>query len=231
MVLVQEAGGKGRNGRKGRKVVRFCPFFLFYPHYLYHAAMPEHGKLVLIIGPSGVGKSVILKSLRAKHPEFVFPRSATTRERRPGEGDDLYHFVSEADFTNWLHEGKFLEWAQVHKGAHYGTLLSEIIPPIESGKTVVREVDAQGFQSISKDLLFGPGGKYQLQTIFILPESAEQLIGQIQKRAPMPAEELERRLTSMREELKIAEKTDVQIKNPHGKLEETIQAVEKAIRV
>ncbi len=197
--------------------------------FRYHAPMPKPGKLVLIIGPSGVGKSVILKSLRSAHPDFVFPRSATTRERRPGEGDDLYHFVSETDFSNWLHEGKFLEWAQVHKGARYGTLLEEIIPHIEQGKTVVREVDAQGFESISRDPLFGPSGTYRLQTIFILPESAEQLIDQIQKRAPMPKEELERRLTSMREELKIAEKTHVQITNPNGKLEETIAAVERAI--
>ncbi len=195
----------------------------------YHAAMSKLGKLVLIIGPSGVGKSAILRTLRTTHPEFVFPRSATTRERRPGEGDELYHFVSENDFTKWLDEGKFLEWAQVHKGARYGTLLNEIVPHIEHGKTVVREVDAQGFQSISRDPLFGPGGKYKLQTIFILPESAEQLIDQIQKRAPMPKEELDRRLASMKEELKIAEKTHVQITNPHGKLEDTIAAVRAAI--
>jgi guanylate kinase len=191
--------------------------------------MSKYGKLVLIIGPSGVGKSAILRSLRDAHPEFVFPRSATTRERRPGEGDELYHFVSEEDFTTWMHEGKFLETAQVHKGARYGTLFSEIVPPIESGKTVVREVDAQGFQSIARDPLFGPGGTYTLQTIFILPESPEQLVEQIQKRAPMAKEELDRRLASMREELKCAAKTDMQITNPHGKLEQTIAAVEKAI--
>ncbi len=193
--------------------------------------MQHTGKLVLIIGPSGVGKSVILKSLRALHPEFVFPKSATTRARREGEGDDLYHFVSETDFTQWLNEGKFLEWAQVHKGARYGTLLQEIVPYIRQGKTVIREVDAQGFTSIQNHHDFGLGGSYPLQTIFILPESAEQLIAQIQKRAPMPQEELDRRLESMREELKIAEKTHVQIKNPHGKLKETIAAVEKAIMV
>lgn len=187
------------------------------------------GKLVLIIGPSGVGKSVILKTLRQKHPEFVFPRSATTRDRRAGEGDDLYHFVSEADFSVWLDQKKFLEWAQVHRGARYGTLLSEIIPPIEQGKTVVREVDVQGFESIRHHTSFQRGGEYPLQTIFILPESEEQLIAHIQKRAPMEKAELERRIASMKNELAAAKNTDVQIKNLEGKLQETIAAVEKAI--
>ncbi len=191
--------------------------------------MPTSGKLVLIIGPSGVGKSAILKALRRTHPEFVFPRSATTRERRPHEGDDLYHFVSEADFTTLLKEKRFLEWAQVHKSARYGTLLQEIVPFVQQGKTVVREVDVQGFESIRTHTDFCEGGKYPLLTIFILPESAEQLIDQIQKRAPMPKDELDRRLTSMREELKIAEKTDIQIRNPHGKLEQTVALVERAI--
>lgn len=191
--------------------------------------MTKTGKLVLLIGPSGVGKSVILKSLRERHPEFVFPRSATTRERRPGEGDELYHFVSEDDFTQWLKEEKFLETAQVHKGARYGTLVSEIIPHIEQGKVVVREVDAQGFHSISANDLFRSGGTHKLQTIFILPESVDQLVEQITKRAPMGKEELERRLVSMKKELETAEKTDIRIKNPRGKLEETIATVEKEI--
>lgn len=189
----------------------------------------QSGKLVLLIGPSGVGKSVILTSLRERHPDFVFPRSATTRQKRPGEGQELYHFVSDGDFTAWQSEGKFLETAQVHKGARYGTLISEIVPFIEQGKTVVREVDVQGFESIRKNDLFRENGKYRLQTIFILPESEQQLIGQIQKRAPMEKEELDRRLKSMRSEMGVAKDTDIQIRNPEGKLEETIEAVERAI--
>ena len=188
-----------------------------------------HGKLVLIIGPSGVGKSVILKRLREKHPEFVFPRSATTRARRPGEGDDLYHFVTEDEFSAWLKEGKFLEWAQVHQGARYGTLLSEIGPAIEQGSHVIREVDVQGFQSIRKHPHFVKGGAYPLQTIFILPESEEQLVSHITKRAPMAKEELARRLESMKKELAVAPETDIQIRNPEGKLNDTIAAVERAI--
>ncbi len=187
------------------------------------------GKLVLIIGPSGVGKSVILKTLRDRHPEFVFPRSATTRERRPGEGDELYRFVSEEEFSLWLSEGKFLETAQVHHGGHYGTLLEEIIPQIDQGKTVVREVDVQGFESIRKTSSFGKHGAYKLQTIFILPESEEQLIRHIKGRAPMAGEELDRRLKSMHRELKAAKNTDAQVVNKEGGLEEAVHEVEELI--
>jgi guanylate kinase len=198
--------------------------------FLYHASVMTSGKLVLIIGPSGVGKSVILKALRDRHPEFVFPRSATTRQRRQAEGDDLYHFVSENDFSKWLAEKKFLEFAQVHAGPRYGTLLSEIVPPIEKGKTVIREVDVQGFESIRVSPLFAKnGGTFTLLTIFILPESESQLIDHIRKRAPMSDEELARRLKSMRHELSIAPETDVQIKNMEGGLDATIAMVEEAI--
>lgn len=196
---------------------------------LYHVSVMQQGKLVLIIGPSGVGKSVILKTLRDRHPELVFPRSATTRPRRPGEGDELYRFVSEEEFSLWLSEGKFLETAQVHHGGRYGTLLEEIIPPIEQGKIVVREVDVQGFESIRKTPSFGKNGLWKLQTIFILPENEEQLITHIQGRAPMPEEELRRRLASMRKELKAASHTNAQVINKEGGLEEAVREVEELV--
>jgi len=188
------------------------------------------GKLVLIIGPSGVGKSVILRKLRDSHGEIVFPRSATTRPRRPREGDELYRFVTDDAFNTLIANEAFLEYATVHGGARYGTLLSEIIPHIEKGKIVVREVDVQGFESIREHPIFmKDGGTHALQTIFILPESAEQLLAHIQKRAPMEDEELRRRIASMKKELLVAPETDVQVINREGRIDETISEVERAI--
>ncbi|NOS67216.1 MAG: guanylate kinase [Candidatus Peribacteraceae bacterium] len=188
------------------------------------------GKLVLIIGPSGVGKSVILKTLRDRHPEFVFPRSATTRPRRDGEGDDLYRFVTDAEFDGLLKENKVLEWATVHAGARYGTLVDEIVPFIEKGRTVIREVDVQGFDSIRKHELFtGTKPKYPLQSIFILPESKEQLIKHITDRAPIAEDELKRRIASMEKELAYAKLCTASVKNIEGKLEETLRDVESLI--
>ena len=199
------------------------------------------GKLVLIMGPSGVGKSVILKELRKRQPELHFPRSATTRARRPGEGTELYRFLSDAEFDELLRTDSVLEHAVVHggppgpdgavrTGARYGTLKDEIIPFIEKGNIVVREVDVQGFDSIRKHTLFAsPNPRYHLQTIFILPESKEQLIAHIQKRAPMSPDELTRRIASMEKELGFAKDCDIEVKNIEGKLTETLKEVETAV--
>lgn len=188
------------------------------------------GKLVLLLGPSGVGKSAILKELKARHSDLVFPRSATTRACRNREGDDLYQFVTEDQFDVLQDDGKFLETAVVHGEARYGTLADEIVPGIEEGKIVVREVDVQGFDSIRNHRLFRrPDAPYKLESIFILPETKAQLIQHITKRAPMSEEELQRRLVSMEHELDYAEQCDHQITNAEGKLKEAISEVEKVL--
>lgn len=188
------------------------------------------GKLVLLIGPSGVGKSAVLRTLRATHAEFHFPRSATTRARREGEGTELYRFVTEEEFDRLLQEHAFIETAVVHGSARYGTLKEEILPFIEAGKTVIREVDVQGFDTIRRDPLFtGSHALYRLQSIFILPENTEQLIQRITKRAPISEEELSRRIESMEKELAFAKDCTHRIINIDGKLEETIKEVEKAV--
>ena len=188
------------------------------------------GKLVLVIGPSGVGKSAILKRLREAHPEFHFPRSATTRARREGEGTDPYHFVSNSEFDQLIAENKVLEWAVVHGSDRYGTIVSEIIPYIEQGHIVVREVDVQGFDSIRQHPLFaGAEAPYRLQSIFILPETREQLIARTRHRAPISDDELARRIQSMDHELAYADHCTARVLNRDGQLGETVQEVEQLI--
>lgn len=186
------------------------------------------GKLVLVIGPSGVGKTAIVLQLRAKHPEFHYPRSATTRARRPGENDEAYHFVDNAEFDRLLADDKVLEWAIVHGRDRYATMKDEIIPPIEDGKIVLREVDVQGFLSIRNSPIFRDK-THPMQSIFILPESTGQLITHIEKRAAMTHDELQRRLHSMEKELAYADHCDARVLNKEGKLRDTVKEVERLI--
>ncbi len=186
------------------------------------------GKLVLLIGPSGVGKTAIMRQLREKHPEFHYPRSATTRARRPGEGDEMYHFVTNEEFDALLANGKVLEWAIVHGHDRYATIIEEIVPQIDAGNVVLREVDVQGFVSIQNSQLFRDK-THPLQSIFILPQSIGQLVTHIEKRAAMTHEELQRRMHSMEKELAYADHCDARVLNKEGKLKDTVKEVERLI--
>ncbi len=183
------------------------------------------GYLFLISGPSGVGKGTVINALKQRYPQFVFPMSHTTRPMRPGEKDgEVYHFISKKDFEDEITRGNFLEWAQVHGKDYYGTLKKPILDALEAGKTVVREVDVQGFHSISAVI-----PKENLVTIFLKAESMEKLIARIAKRGKLPPEELRRRLESAQKELKQANLFDYQVWSLENKIPQCVKEVEKII--
>lgn len=158
-----------------------------------------------------------------------FPRSATTRKRRPGEGDDLYHFLSDEQFDLAIVENRFIEWATVHSMARYGTLIEEVLPFLNQGKVVVREVDVQGFDSIRSHPLFSDGQKRRLLSIFILPENHEQLLTHITSRSPLAQEELTERLKSAEREIVYAERCDARVINREGQIDRAVADVEYII--
>lgn len=183
------------------------------------------GKLVLIVGPSGSGKGTIIKHLRDKHPDWVYPVSYTTRAIRPGEVDGLvYNFIGKEEFEKGIASGRFLEYAIVHGVDYYGTARDEIIGALDAGKVVVREVDIQGFHSI-RDVI--PSDN--LVTIFIEAKDLEELQARITKRGKLPEEEVERRMESARKEIAQADECDFRILNEYGKIEEAVGEVEKII--
>jgi len=189
--------------------------------------MPQalKGKLFIISGPSGVGKGTVIRALKELFPQFVFPISHTTREIRPGEKDgDVYHFISVNEFQSGIEKGEFLEWAQVHQQNYYGTLKAPIMDALEEGKIVIREVDVQGFHSISKVV-----PKENLVTIFIKAESPEKLLARIAKRGKLPEEEIKRRMHSAELEMKDADMFDYQVWSLENKIPECIDAVKKII--
>ncbi|MFA4891706.1 MAG: guanylate kinase [Candidatus Gracilibacteria bacterium] len=183
------------------------------------------GKLVLIVGPSGSGKGTIIKHLREKHPDWVYPVSYTTRIQRPGEQEGLvYHFISEKEFQERVKAGRFLEYAIIHEKGYYGTDRDEILGALGEGKVVVREVDIQGFHSIckivpAKDLL----------TIFIEAGDLGELKRRIAERGKLPEEEVERRMESARREIAQADECNYRIVNEYGKIEEAVNEVDGII--
>lgn len=185
-----------------------------------------NGLLVIISGPSGVGKGTVITALKKDFPRFVFPLSHTTRAMRPGEEDgEVYHFISREDFEKGISAGEFLEVARVHQSNYYGTLKQPIVDALKAGKVVVREVDVQGFHSIKAVI-----PARNLVTIFLKAENMEKLMERIARRGRLPAEEVERRMESARRELADADQFDYQIWSLEGQVEKCVDEVEKIIK-
>lgn len=167
--------------------------------------MPK-GLLVVLSGPSGVGKGTLCRALLRACPELKYSVSATTRKPRPGEkeGED-YYFLSGEEFRRLLAQGAFLEWASVY-GNLYGTPREKVEAEIAAGHNVLLEIDPQGARQVRA--LF-PEGVF----IFIIPPSEEVLRDRMQKRGSEKGEELEARFQAAKEELKLASNYDYVVVN------------------
>ena len=191
---------------------------------LYNSFMK--GKLIIIVGPSGSGKSSVMHGLMEAHPEYTYPLSATTRPMREGEKDgDIYHFYTKEQFEEGIKNGDFLEYAIVHQDNYYGLLKAPVMESLEKGETIVREVDIQGFDSIKEVV-----PKENLVTIFITVPNKNELIERIVNRAKISKDELEKRKESMYKEFNRARDCDYMVENVHGELEKTIKKVEDIIK-
>lgn len=184
------------------------------------------GKLFIIVGPSGSGKSSVLMEFKKRHPEYVYPLSATTRPMRDGEKDgDIYHFYSKERFEKGIKNDEFLEYAIVHQDNYYGLIKKHVIDALKEGNTVVREVDIQGFDSIKEKM-----PPKNLVTIFITVPDKQELIDRITHRAAISEDELKKRLESMHKEFARARDCDYMVENKHGELEKTVAKVEEIIK-
>jgi len=184
------------------------------------------GKLFIIVGPSGSGKSSVLMEFKKRHPEYTYPLSATTRPMREGEKDgDIYHFYTKERFLEGMKNDEFLEYAIVHQDNYYGLIKAHVFDSLNKGETVIREVDIQGFQSIRKKI-----PKKNLVTIFITVPNKQELIDRIVNRAAISKEELKKRLQSMHKEFAMARECDYLVENKFGELEKTVEKVEEIIK-
>ena len=184
------------------------------------------GKLFIIVGPSGSGKSSVLMELKKQHPEYTYPLSATTRPMREGEKEgDLYYFYTKEQFEKGIKNGEFLEHAVVHQDNYYGLLKKPIIKSLKKNETIIREVDIQGFDSIRECI-----PKENLVTIFITVPYKKDLIDRIISRAAISEDELNKRKESMHREFARARDCDYLVENKKGKLEKTVQEVADIIK-
>ncbi|MEH2008063.1 guanylate kinase [Nostoc sp.] len=164
------------------------------------------GKLIVLTGPSGVGKGTLMRSLLQRHSELYYSVSVTTRSPRPGEIDGKnYYFISRSKFEQLVTEGEFLEWAEF-AGNYYGTPREAVLNQINSGKLVVLEIELEGARQIRASF---PSAL----RIFILPPSFDELEKRIRSRGQDSEEAIARRLLRAQEEIQAADEFDIQIVN------------------
>ncbi len=157
------------------------------------------GKLVVLVGPSAVGKSTVVHRLRQEIPDLYFSVSMTTRAPRPGEVDgEDYHFVSPEEFQRRIDAGDMMEWAEIHGGLQRsGTPAEPIDAALSLGRPVLVEVDIVGARSIVSV-------RPDAETVFLAPPSWEELVTRLTGRGTESPEVIERRLQTARTELDAA---------------------------
>ena len=159
----------------------------------------QHGRLIVLCGPAGVGKGTVLGRVREQHPEIWLSVSATTRKPRPGEVDGVnYFFMTEQEFLAKEDAGEFLETADVFGLAHYGTPVKPVVEHLEQNIPVILEIDIQGARSVKQR-----AGELGLDvvTVFIAPPSFEELERRLVGRGTETPEQQAKRLETAKIEL------------------------------
>jgi guanylate kinase len=156
----------------------------------------QTARVLVLSGPSAVGKSTIVRCLRDRVPKLYFSVSATTRAPRPGEVDGVdYHFVTPDDFQRLIEDGALLEWADIHGGLHRsGTPGQPVRDAARGGRPVLIEVDLAGARAIKRVMP-------EAFTVFLAPPSWAALESRLRTRGTENADAMARRLATAREEM------------------------------
>lgn len=182
------------------------------------APAPGKPRLVVLAGPTAVGKGTVAAEVRATHPEVWISVSVTTRKPRPGEVDGVhYWFVSDEEFDRMIAEDELLEWAVVHQTARYGTPRKPVEQALAEGRPAMLEIDLQGARQVRRTM---PEALF----VFLAPPSFDELVRRLVGRGTETADERERRLETARLELAAESEFDITILNleVHAAAEELV---------
>lgn len=188
--------------------------------------MNKKGAIIAFSAPSGTGKTTIVRKILKEFPDMVFSVSATTRKKRENEVDGVdYFFITEDEFRSKVKAKEFVEWEQFY-GYHYGTFRKFIEEIIDTGKSVILEIDVRGAIEIKK---MYP----EAFLIFILPPSLEELVRRLRNRQTDSEEDLVKRIERAKMELSLKDKFDyfVENKDLNTAFEDTKSLIENIIGV
>lgn len=168
--------------------------------------MGRQGKLIILSGPSGVGKGTVCEALKAMRNDLKVSISATTRAKRPQEKDgENYFFYSPAEFNALIDRGELIEFAKVH-GNYYGTPKAYVLDQLAAGENVLLEIDVQGAMQVKQNM---PGGVY----IFLLPPHRGDLESRIRKRGSENEDSIHLRLANAGKEISMLHDYDFAVVN------------------
>lgn len=188
--------------------------------------MDAKGRLFIIVGPSGVGKTTLADQLRNRHPEWVSVPSVTTRPMRDGDVFERpYRYVSDADFDQLITQGEISDWC-TFAGNRYGVMIPPIRDALAQGRICFKENEIYEWHALKEKY---PDLAYAIRTIFLLPPSVESLADRIRNRSSLPEGQFTLRMESVRLEMETAHLADLQVVSEEGQQEKVYETVQRYI--